>query len=379
MLADVVRLLPALLLAAALAFCAPADAAVPDDFVGMIIDGPMLTTDVDVDDELDVMEKTGVQSVRFSIYWNELRPYRRAGEVPAALKDRFPTVDGVPTDFSSLDAFVQKATGHGFDLLPVVLRTPEWARRTPSDIHSSPTDLGREAYASFMSALVHRYGPDGDYWDEHPYDTPRPIRRWQVWNEPNGPLFWSEQPGIAAYVKLLLEAEDAIHKADPDAQVVLAGLFGKAWKPLRRVYAFGGGGAFDVAAVNPFTLKVSNVMLIIRRARVIMDRNGDQSKKLLATEISWPTAKGKARFPYGFEVTEKQQAQRVRSIVPKLARQRRKLGLGGFFWSSWVSYDRNKKSSFDYAGLRRATGKRQKVVAKPGYFAFKKVVKRLTR
>jgi hypothetical protein len=378
MLAFVIRLGIALCVAGALFGAANASAALPGGFVGVLVDGPMLTADVDGGRELGVMQRSGVQSVRFSIYWNELRPYAKASEVPAEEAASFPLVEGVPTNFGPLDVFVAAASERGFDLLPVVLRAPAWARRNPLYPHSSPTAAGRKAYAAFLTALVHRYGPDGTFWAAHPDLDPRPIERWQVWNEPNGPAFWHEQPGIAAYVKLLRQASKAIHDADADAQVVLAGLFGKAWQPLRQIYARGGGGLFDVAAVNPFTYRVANVMKIIRQSRQVMNANGDEDVPLLATELSWPTAKDKTKYPYGFEVTEKGQAQRVKSVLNQIGKAREALGLSGFFWSSWISYDRDKSSSFDYAGLRRADGA-GKVIAKPGFFAFKRAVAKLSR
>jgi polysaccharide biosynthesis protein PslG len=286
------------------------------------------------------------------------------------------SVDGTPTDWRTLDRFVGEATKRGFDLLPVVLRTPEWARRHKKVLASTPTAAGRKAYANFMAALVNRYGHDGTFWADHPYVLKRPIERWQVWNEPNGPVFWAEQPGLPDYVKLLKEAAPAIREADPEAQIVLAGLFGKAWKPLRRLYIYGARDYFDYAAVNPFSFKVSNVMYIIERARDIMHLRGADDTPLLVTELSWPSAKGKTKNPYGFEVTERGQAQRIRESFAAIAAERRKLNIDGLFWSTWVSYDRRKDQSFDYAGLRRIKGK--KVVNKPAYHAFKSVVGNLT-
>jgi hypothetical protein len=100
-----------------------------------------------------------------------------------------------------------------------------------------------------------------------------------------------------------------------------------------------------------------------------MRDHGDARKPLLATEVSWPSAKGRTSRPYGFEVTEAGQAQRVRAALAALAKARKRLRLGGVFWSTWMSYDRDPVYSFDYAGLRRFRD--AQVVDKPAFTAFR--------
>jgi hypothetical protein len=117
-------------------------------------------------------------------------------------------------------------------------------------------------------------------------------------------------------------------------------------------------------------------MKIIRRTREIMHLRNDDDTPLLITELSWPSALGKTKQTYGFEVTEKGQAQRVRASLTALARTSEALNVIGFFWSTWISYDRSKEQSFDYSGLRRVKGER--VVPKPAFEVFKRVVERIT-
>ena len=87
----------------------------------------------------------------------------------------------------------------------------------------------------------------------------RPIREWQIWNEPNQPVFnWSDQPFAADYVALLRDAGAAIKAVDPGAKIVLAGLVGTSWTALQTVYQAGGKSLFDVVAIHPFTLDPEN-------------------------------------------------------------------------------------------------------------------------
>ena len=63
-----------------------------------------------------------------------------------------------------------------------------------------------------------------------------PIRAWQIWNEQNSPAQYLPKPDVASYERLLSVAYEKIHSIDPDAEVVLGGMFGT---PL------GGRGAGD--------------------------------------------------------------------------------------------------------------------------------------
>ena len=50
------------------------------------------------------------------------------------------------------------------------------------------TDLGE------FALLARRYGPGGSFWDRHPRLPRLPVRAWQVWNEPNLPVFGRRDP-----------------------------------------------------------------------------------------------------------------------------------------------------------------------------------------
>lgn len=375
------RLLPSLVALALLGMTLPGPAAaaprVPPGFLGMMADGPLFDPRVDLDAELGAMAGARVGAVRVAIYWDTAQPYASAADVPPDQAARFTDVGGVPTDFAAPDRFVAAAARRGFALLPVVLRTPVWARRRPALSNSAPTAAARAAYGRFLAALVRRYGPRGSFWAANPTLPRRPIRRWQVWNEPAGVRDWAEQPGVPAYVALLREAHGAIKSADPRAQVVLAGLVGRSWEQLERIYRRGGRRWFDATAVHPFSARPANVLKLARLARGVMRRHGDARAPLLITELSWPSSKGRIPRRYGFEQTERGQAARLRSALLELAAARRALHIPAVFWSTWISYDRDPAYPFDYAGLRRLEDDR--VVRKPAFFAWQRVARELTR
>lgn len=347
----------------AIACCAPARAAarVPASFFGVMADGPLLggAPDVDLGAELRLMRSSGAGSVRLAVYWSDVQP--RAGVL----------------DWSAVDRFMAAAVAARLDVLPVVLRTPAWAAANPSDPASPPGDPA--TYAAFLRALIGRYGPHGTFWPANASLPRRPVREWQVWNEPDITKYWSV-PGAWApgYVRLLRAAHSAIRRADPHAKVVLAGLTNRSWIDLRRVYAAGGRRLFDVAAAHPFSRRVANVVKIVDLVRKEMRRHGDARKALLLTEVSWSSGEGHSTFNYGWETTERGQAARVRAALTALAARRARDRIAGLYWYTWLSPAIGGADSFDYGGLRRLDGAGRSV-SKPALAAFRATARRLER
>jgi hypothetical protein len=225
---------------------------------------------------------------------------------------------------------------------------------------------------------VQRYGSTGSLWREHPEVLSAPVRKWELWNEPEGVTFWYESTRSDDYVRLLRSASPAIHAADPRAKVVLGGIV-NGGDPLRFLYDQGTKDLFDEVAIHPFTYKVSNLLRLVRLARDLMKERGDGRKPISLTEISWPTAyqrvpRGNA---FGFEVTKREQARRIRTAFRALARYRKRYGISNVIWASWLSRDTGSYS-FNYAGLRHL-GSRGRITNKPGYYAFRKVARELNR
>ena len=122
---------------------------------------------------------------------------------------------GAPYDWSHYDPVIAGAARNGIRVLATVYSSPTWAEPSPE----YPPLGGRMAqFQDFVRAAVGRYGTGGTFWREHP-DTPRlPVTDWQVWNEPNSPLFWKPRPDPAAYLELLRGFDSAARGADPQAE-----------------------------------------------------------------------------------------------------------------------------------------------------------------
>src|SRR5512133_4163172 len=226
----------AVLIALVAALCLPAvaHAGVPRDFFGVMANGPLDDPAFALAAESAAMRRDGVGTERMEVAWDLVEPQ----------KGQF--------DFALTDRKVLAAARAGIDVLALIVRSPAWAARHPGQPFSSPRDPAD--YAAFAAVLVARYGPGGSLWAEHPAVAPRPVRDWQVWNEPNLAVYWAEQPFMRGYARLLDAAYSAIKRADPGATVATAGLANFSWRDLERLFAKGGAKLrFDAAAVHPFS------------------------------------------------------------------------------------------------------------------------------
>jgi hypothetical protein len=351
-------------LAAAAALCGPAAGAAgaavraPAGFMGVLAGAPVGDRGWwGTEAELRAMRAAGVESLRFAFYWSHAQRTR----------DR-------PIDWSATDRIVASASRAGLRLLPVVLGTPAWARVNPALAGSRPADPRH--YAAFLTELVRRYGPSGSYWPPRPGVPRRPIRQWQVWNEPDHRVFWHEQPYYSDYVRLLAAAARAVRAADPGAEVVLAGLVGRSWDQLAVLYRRGARAHFDVAAVHPFTRLLGDVSRIMRYVRTTMARYGDTRKPVTITELTWPSSLGRVRRPSDFDVSEREQARLLSAVYRRLAADRARLRLRSVHWADWLSDDRSRTDAFDYTGLSalRPSGS---IRRKPAFFAYRSTARAL--
>jgi polysaccharide biosynthesis protein PslG len=334
---------------------APAGAATPREFFGVMLDGPGLDPGLDIAKETRLMASTGAGSVRVAFYWRQMQPEA-----------------GGPIDFAETDRVVAAAARAGLRVFPTVVRAPAWAAGGDDQEGAVPTDP--KTYATFIGQVVRRYGRGGSFWASAGVPV-RPAVSWQVWNEPDQGRYWQGDPWPRTYVKLLRAARPAIKAADPQAQVVMAGVTNKSWEDLQALYREGARKLFDAAAVHPFSRRPSNVLKIVRLCRSVMNRSGDARKPLVLSEISWSSGKGKSTFNYGWETSEDGQAQRIRQILPMLARERLRLRIQSVYWYTWLSPPEGDDESFSYAGLRRL--KDGKPISKPALKAFKAAVKKL--
>ena len=280
-------------------------------------------------------------------------------------------------NFSVDDWWVAAAARKNIRILPVLFGSPSFYVHRHSGGVSPPSS--RAAFANYCAALVRRYGPTGSFWAAHPEVPKRPIRSWQVWNEPNLRQYWYPRPKPAAYVKLLKAAYKAIKSVDPHAEVVTAGLpdsqLGTAMrftKFVTKMYRAGAKKAFDTLAPNAYAPTARGVIRQVGRIRALMRKFKDRRAGLWVTEVGWGTSGPKSRFNIG----AKRQATQIKRLLIGLHRVKRKYRVRGVVYYGWRDkppYPPKYKDMWGlHTGLFTLSGK-----PKPGYRAFARVAPKL--
>jgi hypothetical protein len=318
---------------------AGARAAVPPTFFGANWEGEIVTnaSDATVHDDWRRMSRTGVRTARVPFEWVKV--------------EREPGV----YDFTLTDRMVRMGALHDVELLPVVMYAPPWARERRGVFASPPADP--RAYAGFLAELVRRYGRTGSFWVDNPQLPWRPIHHWQVWNEPHLPYQWDARAGddwARDYGRLLRFAARAVRRRDPDAKLVLAGLTNRSFAALDELYRRGRvRGAFDVAALHPYTRRARGVVVLTKRFRAVLRRHRDGRRPVWITELGLPASRGRYDSDSLLQTTDRGMAEFLAQSYRAVARARHRPASRAdrVYWFTWAS--RYCCSQFRFAGLLR--------------------------
>ena len=338
---------------------APAAAAVPRDFVGLVTDDVFAATPEYRTQTLAQQRALGVGLIRRTFDWS--------------------TIEVAPGqyDFSAYDTFVADTAENGIKILPVLFNPPPFKSSKPTSgakhgtyFPKNPADLG-----AFGKAVVERYGRKGSFWAQRP-DVPKlPITAYQVWNEPNIPAYAPPTPSARKYVALLKATRKGIRSADPRAEIVTAGLpDSRLSKPdlyrfVAAMYKAGAKGQFNALAINPYARTTRDMIGKLRRIRRIMNRAGDSRSRIWITEIGWSDTGPRGAFRVGAAG----QASRIKQTIPALARRRSSMKLRGVVYFSWRDGAPYPPRFRDFWGLHTGLLKLNGT-PKPALEAFKQAV-----
>jgi hypothetical protein len=238
-------------------------------------------------------------------------------------------------DLASLDYVVGQAADDGIRVLPFVYGSPTWLTADPARPPQSSA-RGRAAWTSLLSLLVERYGPRGSFWAGRRHRLP--IRRWQIWNEPNFLLFWRPRPSPAGYARLLALSAGAIKRVDRGARIVAAGVAPVEggmlpWVYLRRLYRVPGvKRSFDAVGLHPYASSLYSLEYQIVAAREAMAAGGDRATPLNVTEFG-VASDGASISP--MVKTPAGQARFLRRAYRLLLQNRKRWRLSGAAWFTW--------------------------------------------
>src|SRR6478672_3381102 len=148
------------------------------DFVGLLAPELIALKPADLQRTLDAQLRLRIGLVRQTFDWAAIE--RSPGRY----------------DFRQYDTLMRAVAERGLEVLPVLFNPPAFRSSRPARGAREGTYPPRRFadMGAFAAAAVHRYGPDGSFWREHPALRRVPIRAWQVWNEPSLPAYWPTGP-----------------------------------------------------------------------------------------------------------------------------------------------------------------------------------------
>lgn len=205
-------------------------------------------------------------------------------------------------DWSKADRIVDQVEKYGLKLIVRISQDPD----RPFWAGNPPDNAGH--FADFLAAVASRYKGR--------------IHAYQVWNEPNLAREWGQKrPDPAGYARMLKSAYSAIKTIDPDATVITAGMAPtgtdtneampdiKFYEQMYQAMDGDSDGYFDMLGahaagfaaapeISPDETAAKEVpyggerffaFRHVEDVRKVMERYGDQDKRIAILEFGWTT------------------------------------------------------------------------------------------
>jgi hypothetical protein len=334
----------ALVLTIGLLALAPAGAGAagaPPEFYGAVSQAGLAS------DDFTRMKSNGIGLMRIQLSWKKVQPTEGACESDLPVP---PDVGVLATcDWRYYDRIFGGAAAAGVEVMPYVLNVPPWI----SEHENAPpirSDGDRQAWTDWLGAAVRRYGPNGSFWTEqypqqHPGAAPLPIRRWQIWNEPSDGTFWHPRPNAAEYGELVELTAAGIRAVDPQAELILAGVFGTPTESnggidavpyLKALFRSRDlGPSFTSLALHPYGPTLKRSLGQVKRARKVFVKAGFGDRPLWLTELGWASGGNHSQL----SKTPAEQAKLLRKAYTTYESRRGAWRIAGVTWFAWQDTD----------------------------------------
>lgn len=217
---------------------------------------------------LDRVQAAGFKMIRDECYWSEVEKTRGIFEFPGPI-----------------DRYIQAAKRRGIDVLLILnYNNPLYAPHAGSAV---ATDSNRMAFARYCQEVVKRYVPLG-------------ITHYEIWNEPNIPIFWDPTPNPADYAKLLQVAYPAIKAVDQKVMVIGCATSPAEGNPppfidwltfIKGVFQNGGGNFMDAVSYHSYRVDQRPEVNFFKDIQKLQAIVGTE-RPLWLTEIGYPTNLG---------------------------------------------------------------------------------------
>jgi hypothetical protein len=272
---------------------------------------------------------------------------------------------GAFTGWTRLDNLARQAAYNGVTLQPVLINMP-------LDVYTPPkTQTARASFASFAEAAARRYGTGGSFWANwNPVSCAcpaRPIKVWEVWNEPNLAPFW-DVPRATEYAALLTATRAGLRKVDRGARILFGGLAypsslsSTKLDPnafVRDVITAAGWKSFDALALHDYrpdvNVAVSKIAGTVATLKTYggVEATGAPRHQVWVNEFGRPTAPNDPATPEDEAgLSEQAQAAWLNTFVDKVQANRAAWNLGPLMWYS-LRDSHAPTASWLRQGLRR--------------------------
>ena len=256
-----------------------------------------------------------------------------------------PTEDG-PYDWGPLDDLFTRLAFYGIQPLPYIAGVPSWLG---DDAHDSPvrTNRIRRQLRAFVRSAAEQYGPGSELWSRLAASDleiePKPPRVWEIWNEQNSAFFWRPHPSVDQYARLLELSAEEIRAVDPEARIMVGGMFGTpaepgsidAWTFLRRLFRDPAVAELvDIVAVHPYATTIDGVRFQLRKTVNALRDSAAAGTPLWVTEIGWGSRPGG-----GLKKGAQGQARMLSDVFRLLHDGRTRWDIEGVIWFTWRDVD----------------------------------------
>lgn len=252
----------------------------------------------------DLAAAAGVKVSREELSWANVEPNRKGA---------------IDTNVVAIyDKAIDQNVNRGIDVIGMLLTTPKWSSTNPSAGDwwwYEPKN--QEDYFDYVRWAVTR-------WKDK-------VHTWEIWNEPNHQGTWNcidsctFEDRAASYATLLAGAYQAIKAIDPDARVLIGGLYvhdssneGMAF--LNKVVEVSGGAInFDAMSIHTYMPDripedtrsdsvVQNFQYRLNMVNTWIDQHGGKPGEIWITEEGKSTCTTSGECPDSMNWTEDEQA-----------------------------------------------------------------------
>lgn len=295
---------------------------------------------------IDLLDALGVGFVRMDILWSDVN----RGD------------SGF--DFSRYDGIIESLTGRGIGLLAALQYNKKHDEGGIEVWNHPPNNF--DEFAAYVHATV-------SHFKDH-------VHHWEIWNEPNHPVYWQPpRDDLKTYARLLRLSYAAAKQADPGCVVLNGGLTEPLVEDVRHLYEQRGNETMDILSVHTFLDPLAPDRSekfdgIIRGIRQVMEDHGELHKKIWITEMGCPgIPANRPSHPWfaGEGVSESQQADWLEEQYGYINRYP---FIEKMFWAFFRDTEGMFKDATDYLGLVRTD-----LSPKPAYERMKRLIENWER